>query len=143
MHDTLKILLVCSCVTATVALSSACSPRRIPPLGVQDLMEDRVLLDGILMKCNRTPPAVHNETDCANARIAIERLAQQREPEQQARRAQDFERSREQYRQQQDKLRDVEQAKTKVDAYHLPVVPVDQPPAPKAPQDPIVGQTQP
>jgi hypothetical protein len=30
-----------------------------------------------------------------------------------------------------------------VDVYHLPVVPVDQPPAPKDPQSPTVSRTNP
>ena len=33
---------------AVVAATSACSPRRIPPMTVTDLMEDRVMLDGVL-----------------------------------------------------------------------------------------------
>jgi hypothetical protein len=97
---------------------------------VEDLMEDRVTLDGILMKCNQNPSKVRNASDCENARIAIERLAsQQVDPEVEKKRQAEFEKAREQLRLAQDKLRQEQEAKTKVDAYSLPVVPVDPAPA--------------
>jgi hypothetical protein len=92
---------------------------------VEDLMEDRVTLDGVLLKCNEQPAKVHNESDCHNARIAIERLAKDVDPAEERRRAAEFERSRERLRLAQEKLREDEEAKRKVDAYNLPVVPVD------------------
>ena len=89
-------------------------------------MEDRVTLDGILLKCDQAPAKVRNPSDCENARIANERLATQRvDPEVEKRRQVDFEKAREQLRLTQDKLRQEQEAKTKVDAYTLPVVPVD------------------
>ena len=89
-------------------------------------MEDRVTLDGILLKCDQEPTKVRNPSDCENARIANERLATQRvDPEVEKRRQADFEKAREQLRLTQDKLRQEQEAKTKVDAYTLPVVPVD------------------
>ena len=89
-------------------------------------MEDRVTLDGILLKCDQEPTKVRNPSDCENARIANERLATQRvDPEVEKRRQVDFEKAREQLRLTQDKLRQEQEAKTKVDAYTLPVVPVD------------------
>jgi hypothetical protein len=96
---------------------------------VSDLMEDRVTLDGVLMKCNRNPAQARTDSDCLNARIAIERLANRTDPAVEAKRNQDFERSREQLRLAQDKLRQEQEAKTKVDAYHLPVVPVEPTPS--------------
>jgi hypothetical protein len=100
---------------------------------VTDLMEDRVTLDGVLMKCNRNQSKSRTDADCANARIAIERLASQHEPAEEAKRAEQFERSREQLRSAQDKQRQEQEAKNpKMDAYHLPVIPVE-PPAPPAP----------
>lgn len=89
-------------------------------------MEDRVTLDGILLKCNQEPSKVHNASDCENARIAIERLAsQQVDPEVEKKRQAEFEKAREQLRLAQEKLRQEQEAKTKVDAYSLPVVPVE------------------
>jgi hypothetical protein len=92
---------------------------------VTDLMEDRVTLDGVLMKCNEHPAKTRNDSDCVNARIAIERLAKDVDPAVEAKRNAEFERSREQLRLVQDKVRREQEAKTKVDAYNLPLVPVE------------------
>ena len=101
---------------------------------VTDLMEDRVSLDGVLMKCNQNASKARTDAECLNARIAIERLASQSEPAEEAKRAAQFERSREQLRLSQEKQRQEEEAKNpKVDAYHLPLVPVEPPPPPPAP----------
>jgi hypothetical protein len=96
---------------------------------VSDLMEDRVTLDGVLMKCNQHPDKARNDSDCLNARIAIERLAKDVDPAEEERRNAEFERSREKLRLAQEKVRQEEEAKTKVDAYNLPLVPVDAAPA--------------
>jgi len=94
-------------------------------------MEDRVTLDGVLLKCNQNPAKTRNDTDCLNARIAIERLAAKDvDPTIEEKRKAEFERSREQLRLAQEKMRQEQEAKAKVDAYSLPVVPVD--PAPKS-----------
>ncbi|MDP9083336.1 MAG: EexN family lipoprotein [Pseudomonadota bacterium] len=130
---------------AAILLTAACSPRRIPPMTVADLMEDRVTLDGVLLKCNQNPGQARNATECLNARIAVDRLASQADQAIEAKRIEDFERSREQLRVAQDKLRREQEAKTKVDAYHLPLVPVDPAPAPtpdEAKQPPL-GRTSP
>jgi predicted nucleotidyltransferase len=96
------------------------------------------------MKCNQDPDKARNDTDCLNARIAIGRLASQTDPAVEAKRMEDFERTREQLRAAQEKLRQLQEAKTKVDAYHLPLVPVEPEPAP--PNDtkpPTLGRTTP
>ena len=88
-------------------------------------MRDRVTLDGIMMKCNQGPAKYRDTSDCENARIAIERLATQNvDPAVEKRRQEEFERAREQLRVAQDRQRQEQEAKTKVDAYSLPVVPV-------------------
>jgi hypothetical protein len=130
MQSSIKSIIVWGCVGAVIGASAACSPRRMPALTVTDLMEDRVMLDGVLMKCNQTPSKARTDSDCVNARIAIERLASRNEPAEEAKRAEDFERNREQLRQTQEKQRLAEEAKKpKMDAYHLPLVPVEPPPA--------------
>jgi hypothetical protein len=89
-------------------------------------MEDRVTLDGLLMKCNQDPSSVRNPADCESARIASERLAsQQVDTSIERKREEEFEKAREQLRLAQDKKREEQEAKTKVDPYTLPVVPVD------------------
>ena len=56
MPISIKSIVANGCLIAVVAATAACSPRRIPPMTVTDLMEDRVMLDGVLMKCNQTNP---------------------------------------------------------------------------------------
>lgn len=138
-----KSIAACGCLCAAILAAAACSPRRIPPMTVTDLMEDRVTLDGVLMKCNQNKAKARTESDCLNARIAIERLATQTEPSEEAKRNAEFERSRERLRLSQEKQRQEQEAKTQVDAYHLPLVPVDPapPPAPSDTNPPVVGQT--
>ena len=158
MPISFKSIVVCGCLGAVIAATAACSPRRIPPMTVTDLMEDRVLLDGVMMKCNQNKSKARTESDCQNARIAIERLASQRDDSaDEAKRNEAFERTREQLRVAQEKVRQAQEAKTKVDVYHLPLVPVEQPqspePAPAAPaapapangdaRPPIVSQSNP
>jgi len=126
MRHSIKHILAYGGLCAAIVLVMGCSPRRIPPATVQDLMEDRVTLDGILMKCDQDPSKVRNPSDCENARIAIERLAsQQVDPDVEKKREAEFEKAREKLRVVQDKLRQEQEAKTKVDAYTLPVVPVN------------------
>ncbi|HEX3602640.1 MAG TPA: hypothetical protein VHU43_01015 [Steroidobacteraceae bacterium] len=110
---------------------------------VTDLMEDRVLLDGVLLKCNRDSEKARGDSDCLNARIAIERLAARVDPAAEAKRVEDFERSREQLRVTEEKKKQEQESKTKVDAYHLPVIPVESTPPPNDPQSPTVSQTKP
>ena len=104
---------------------------------VTELMEDRVTLDGVLMKCNQNASRARTDADCLNARIAIDRLASQSEPAEEAKRSEEFERSREQLRMAQEKQRQEQAAKVKpVDVYHLPLVPVEPPPPAPAPAAP-------
>src|SRR5260370_22372409 len=95
MPISIKSIIACGCLGAAILGTAACSPKRIPPMSVTDLMEDRVTLDGVLMKCNRDPSKARNDADCLTARIAIERLASKNEPAQEAKRAQEFAQSRE------------------------------------------------
>ncbi len=130
MRHSIKHILAFGWLCAAMVASTACAPRRIPPMTVEDLMEDRVALDGLLIKCDQSPSKVRNVADCETARIASERLAsQQVDPEVEKKRQAEFEKAREQLRLAQDKIRQEQEAKTKVDAYSLPVVPVEPAPA--------------
>jgi hypothetical protein len=143
MTISLKSIVAHAGLVAVIAATAACSPRRIPPMTVSDLMEDRVMLDGVLMKCNQDKAKARTDTDCLNARIAIERLASQRDDSADvAKRNEAFERTREQLRLAQEKQRQEQQAKTKVDVYHLPLVPVEQPPPTTAEPAPATTPTQ-
>jgi hypothetical protein len=144
MPVSIKSIIASGCLTAVILSMAACSPRRIPPMSISDLMEDRVALDGVLMKCNRDPAKARTDSECLNARVAIERLANKDQPAVEAKAAEEFERSREQLRLSQEKQRQEQEAKRpKIDAYHLPVVPVEPVPTQKDPQSPIVGKVNP
>lgn len=94
-------------------------------------MQDRVTLDGVMIKCNQNPDKLRGTSDCENARVAVERLASENvDPTAEKKRQEEFERAREQLRLVEDKQRQEQEAKTKVDAYSLPVVPVTPPAAP-------------
>ena len=94
-------------------------------------MEDRVTLDGIMMKCNQDPARMSGTEDCEKARIAIDRLSSQEvDPTVDKKHQEEFERAREQLRLAQERQRQEQESKTKVDAYSLPVVPVNPQPAP-------------
>ena len=135
MSNSIKSVVIAGCLGIAVLATAACSPRPVPPMTVTDLMEDRVSLDGVLMKCNQNDSKTRTDVDCVNARIAVERLGSQKDAADEAKRAAEFERSREQLRLSQERQRQVEEAKNpKVDAYHLPLVPVEPPPPPPPPQ---------
>jgi hypothetical protein len=140
MSSSMKSTLIRVLCGVAILTTVACSPRKIPPASVADLMDDKVKLDGLILKCNADTGASRNDIECLNARVAVERLARQRDPSDEAKRSEDFERRREELRAAQEKQRQEKEAKTKVDAYHLPVIPVESTPAPKDPQSPIVGQ---
>ncbi len=99
-------------------------------------MDDRVTRDGLLMKCEANPQMQRKDPDCATARRAAERLAMQNERINVAKRQAEFEHARDALREAQERLRVAEEAAAKVDAYQLPVVPVD------PPEGPVGGQTQ-
>ena len=125
MPISIKSIIACGCLSAVILAMAACSPRRIPPMSVTDLMEDRVTLDGVLMKCNRDHSKARTDSECLNARIAIERLASRSEPAREAKRIEEFEHNRERLRLAQEKQRQEQEAKTKVDVYQLPLVPAE------------------
>lgn len=127
-----RYIVKCGLLGAAIVGSAACGPKPIPPMTVEDLMDDRVTLDGVLLKCNQDPSKVRNDVECRNARVAIERLAKDVDPAVQAKRNADFERSREQLRQAQEKVRQAEEAKAQVDPYNLPLIPVETAPAASA-----------
>jgi hypothetical protein len=147
MPIAIKSMAARGCFCVLLLAAAACSPRSIPPMTVTDLMEDRVTLDGVLMKCNQNQSKARSDSECLNARIAIERLANRNEQAEEAKRAEEFEHRREQLRMSQDKRRQEQEAKTKVDAYHLPLVPVEPTPPTPAPasgaNSPIVSQSKP
>jgi len=113
--------------------ATGCTAPPPPPATVEDLMEDRVTLDGLMLKCNQAPVQARNPADCQTARIAAERLAANADKIVAAKRDAAFEHRRERLRQAEDHAREEQEAKSKVDPYEMPVVPVDGSPPPGAP----------
>ncbi len=129
MSHTVTRIVAGGLMLAGMLAATGCEPKRIPPMTVADLMEDRVTLDGVLMKCNQDVARARDDADCRNARIAIERLARDVDPTVVAKHDAEFEHSRELLRQSQERARQEQESKTRVDPYNLPVVPVDPPPS--------------
>jgi hypothetical protein len=111
-------------------LLGACRQGHEAPPTVEDLMQDRVALDGIMMKCNGQAPRDKAGSDCEIARVAAERLAAEKESTEIAKRQQDFELNREKLRQTDEQRKAAQAAQKKFDPYTMPVVPVE--PAPSA-----------
>ncbi len=154
MRDSRPSVLAHFALAAALVALCACSPKRIPPMTVSELLEDRVMLDGVLMKCDARPAQARDDQECQNAHEAIARLVKDPDPDVVARRTAAFERAREQRRQALDKMRAQQESQAKVDAYSLPVLPVNPaeaasaagaPGASAAPTDapPADGATQP
>lgn len=135
---------------ALMMCAEGCKPPRPPEPSVNELLDDRVTLDGIVIKCNNDRQFARSSGACASARIAVERIAAQKERAEAAKRQAEFELHRDRLRESQDRLRQQQELYSHIDAYHLPLVPVD-PPAdlvtqPKPPLDvssPMVGQADP
>jgi hypothetical protein len=122
---------------AVLLLVAACRPARVPQPTVDELLDDRVELDGILMKCNRSGDTAAIDPECERARVAVERLARANEEAETAKRAAEFEKSRESLRLAQERQRQQQEAAAKVDPYSLPVIPIDPASPPVAPSPPI------
>jgi hypothetical protein len=110
-------------------LLGACKQQREVPPTVEELMQDRVALDGILLKCSQPSGRDRAGADCEIARVAVERLGAEKEAAEVAGRQQDFERNREKLRLTDDQHK-AAQAEKKVDVYTMPVVPVEPAPVP-------------
>ncbi len=123
MRPAAKPLAVTFAAFAAGALLGACSPRRIPPLTTSELLEDRVMLDGVLMKCDAHPAESRDDVECQNARAAIAQLVKDPDPAVVAKRTAEFERARAERRRELDRIRAEQEAKAKVDPYTMPVVP--------------------
>jgi hypothetical protein len=116
-------------IGAGVLLLGACRQQREVPPTVEDLMQDRVALDGILLKCNDQTRRDKPGSDCEIARVAAERLAAEKESADVAKRQQEFERNREKLRQNDEQRKAAQAEQKKVDPYTMPVLPVEPAPA--------------
>jgi len=121
MQHPTKAVVVGGLFGAVLLALAGCDPVHPSPMTVDELMEDRIALDGVLLKCNASMAVAHGDPDCHNARVAIERLAKEVDPLEAAQRNAEFERAREHLRQAQERLRQDQELRARVDAYDLPV----------------------
>lgn len=113
---------LCVCLSSSL-LMSGCEDPPLQPLSVDQLVNDPVMLDGVLMKCQDRAAARRDAEECRNARAAVDRIAGAREKREAAKREAAFEHHRDRLRQQQDMERIREEQAKKMDPYKLPLVP--------------------
>jgi hypothetical protein len=109
-------------VTLAVAMFAACSAPKPPPHTVPELATDPELMQGILARCAADRHAAATDVECANARLAVERIAAQEESKHVDERGAEFERQREQRRQKEESSRRAtERSQPGFDPYSSPV----------------------
>jgi len=111
-------------LAATLALvaMAACSAPKPPPHSVAELADDPALLQGIVVRCTADKHAAATDVECANARLAVERIGRAEESKHVGERGAEFERQREQRRLQEEQgRRAAERAQAGFDPYSSPV----------------------
>jgi len=108
--------------TLTLVGVAACGGPPPPPHSVAELTDDPALLQGIVARCAADQRAAKGDVECANARLAVERIAAEEESRHVGERGAEFERQREQRRAQEDQSRRAaERAHPDFDPYTSPV----------------------
>lgn len=133
MARTIQAVMATAMATAALACAlSACSKPPVPARTAAELVDDPALLQGILLRCQEHPRAASRDTECINARKALETVAAAQDAQAAERRRAEFERQRALKREQDDRQRQsAEQASPKFDPYRSPVVadpPAESPP---------------
>lgn len=80
-------------ILAGIATLTACS-KEIPPTSVETFVEDPVLLDATLARCDLEDEESFDDQNCVNARRAVEKLWREHEAMTEQQREQQFERKR-------------------------------------------------
>jgi len=117
-------------VVATLLVLAACGRDELPPRSTVELMDDPIMLQAVLGRCNQGDTL--HDRECRNAREAVERLEADQSVElvkrKEAQTQSDFERAREQRRQREELELRRQEARQSVDPYTMPLV---QDPAPE------------
>lgn len=101
---------------------AACSAPKPPPHTVAELSDDPVLLEGIVARCAADKRAAAGDLECANARLAVERIGAAEESKHVGERGAESERQRQQRRLQEEQdRRAAERAQPGFDPYTSPV----------------------
>lgn len=128
----IRILRVTPLVAFALAAIAGCAEERLPPRSTFQLMDDPVVLQAVLARCNQSGEV--RDLECRNARDAVERLEAQQPTElvkqKQADVQSEFERARAARRQREELERQREEARQRVDPYTMPLVkdPMSPPP---------------
>jgi hypothetical protein len=115
-------LLAPFCLGLALALVG-CGQDRLPVHTTVHLMDDPVMLQAVLTRCNQSGDL--RDAECRNAREAVDRLAEERPAEAQQKEAlaqAEFERAREELRQRAERDRQRQAALQRVDPYTMPLV---------------------
>lgn len=89
---------------------------------VPELVEDPVVLQGLVARCNADKRAAAADPECANARVAMERLGEQEDAKRDAQHAAEFEQRRAMRRAAQDEAaKEAAATKPAFDPYTAPV----------------------
>jgi hypothetical protein len=120
------------------ALLFGCS-KELPPRTAIELMNDREVLEAVLVRCNSLGSEATRDRECRNAREAADRLAEQEAEEQKATIAPatqaEFERARAERRAKDERERRRREAEQHVDPYNMPLVKDPEPAANATAQD--------
>jgi hypothetical protein len=103
------------------------------PRTVEELSEDPIVLQGLVARCAADARAAALDKECANARVATERLASAEEAKHTGDHTREFEQQRELRRAREDAARrDADQKQPSFDPYSSPVTaePAEPPPKP-------------
>ena len=99
-------------------------------------MQDREVLDAVLLRCNSLGNAAKHDKECLNAREAVERLADEEQKKAAPVAQEEFERAREERRARDERERRNREAAQRVDPYSMPLVKDPEPATQADAQDP-------
>lgn len=121
------------CVAIALAAIAGCAKEQLPPRTPLELMDDPVVLQAVLARCNESGDL--RDPECSNAREAVERLEGEQSVElrkqKQAAAQSEFERARAARREREALERRRQEAEQKVDPYTMPLVKDPMSPAPQ------------
>jgi hypothetical protein len=118
------LIIAAAAVAAVHTFAAGCS-QELPVRSTLELMDDPLVLEGVVIRCQAIGEAAGQDEECRNAREAIDRIAAAKERVRQPEPAVDpaFEEARAQRRAQEERERQqLERQEQPVDAYSLPLV---------------------
>jgi hypothetical protein len=117
-------IIAAAAVAAVHSFAAGCS-QELPARSTLELMDQPLVLEGVIIRCQDMGETAHRDEECRNAREAVDRIAAAKARVREAQPAVDpeFERARALRRKQDERERQrLEQKHEPVDAYSLPLV---------------------